>query len=336
MVVEIDDGLPVLRPPPREVQQMKSYWIAAAVLLLTAWPGSRTYALDQQQVTEGKPVQQAQASNPSASLQRSVAVPVAAKPLAATAEAGAAPATTVKPKDSYMLVELSKGLKARKLKVGDKVHAEVSQDVVAHGKVIIPVETKLVGHVTEVSARGSGRPESRLGIVFDRILLKHYHDIDFKAVVQAVAPPVQRRSRVDEPSQMLPPSMIGGGLRDTTTAPGRSNSSGNRSQPSAGASAGMSTAASIPLTVKVSPTTHAASGTSAALLDTGPGGKPLSVGMPQGVVGLKGLSLSSEASPNTPGPVIVSNTENVKLDSGTQILLHVLKVEVPANEKPAK
>ena len=108
-----------------------------------------------------------------------------------------------------MLVELSKTLKANKLKVGDKVKAEVSQDVVSHGKVIIPVETKLVGHVTEVSARDSAHPESRLGIVFDRILLKHFHDIDFEAVVQAVSQPVVRRSRVDEPSQMLPPSMMG-------------------------------------------------------------------------------------------------------------------------------
>ncbi len=111
-----------------------------------------------------------------------------------------------------MLVELSKGLKAKKLKVGDKVKAEVSQDVVSHGKVIIPVETKLVGHVTEVSPRDSAHPESRLGIVFDRILLKHFHDIDFEAVVQAVSQPVIRRSLVDEPSQMLPPSMIGGGI----------------------------------------------------------------------------------------------------------------------------
>ena len=62
----------------------------------------------------------------------------------------------------------------------------------------------------------------------------------------------------------------------------------------------------------------------------------MSVGMPQGVFGLKGLSLSPEQSPSTPGPVIVSSTENVKLDEGTQILLHVLRVELPANVKPAK
>ena len=62
----------------------------------------------------------------------------------------------------------------------------------------------------------------------------------------------------------------------------------------------------------------------------------MSVGMPQGVFGLKGLSLTTAPSANTPGPVIVSNADNVKLDSGTQILLHVLRVELPANVKPAK
>jgi hypothetical protein len=56
-------------------------------------------------------------------------------------------------------------------------------------------------------------------------------------------------------------------------------------------------------------------------------GKPMSVGMPQGVTGIKGLSLSSAPSASTPGPVIVSDTMNVKLESGTQILLHVMSVE---------
>ena len=58
--------------------------------------------------------------------------------------------------------------------------------------------------------------------------------------------------------------------------------------------------------------------------------------MPQGVFGLKGLSLNTQPSASTPGPVIVSNTDNVKLDSGTQILLQVLKVELPASVKPTK
>jgi hypothetical protein len=237
-----------------------------------------------------------------------------------------------------MVVELTKSLKAGKLKPGDKVNAEVAQDVVAHGKVIIPVETKLVGHVTEVSVRDKENSESRLGIVFDRILLKHYHNINFQAVVQAVAPAVVRRSRVDAPSQMLPPSMMGGGTRDTMAAPnGRSGASSNRSQPTTGGSSSMSaTTFQVPLTVKQSPTTHAASGTSAAQLDPGSGAKPIGIGMPQGVTGIKGLSLSADPSASTPGPVIVSNSDNVKLESGTQILLHILSVESQKDAEKAK
>jgi hypothetical protein len=233
-----------------------------------------------------------------------------------------------------LLVELTKSLKAKKLKPGDKIKAEVTQDVLSHGKVIIPVETELVGHVTEVSVRDDATTESRLGIVFDRILLKHYHDINIQAVVQAVEPPAARPSRVDQPSQMLPPSMVGGGPRQGSVTPmggGVAGAAASRGQVTPGASSGMSggndtSTFSTPLTVKQSPANSASNGSAAVQLEVNPGGKPMSLGMPQGVRGIKGLSLAA-ASASTPGPVIVSSTDNVKLDSGTQILLHILTIE---------
>lgn len=313
---------------------MKSNWIAAAIFLAIVWPGSQMRAMSVQEALAGGT---SQSSAPSANLKNSVQTAVTAKP-AATAAAtvtSRAAAETVKPKASYVLVELSKGLNAKKAKVGDKVKAEVSQDVIARGKVVIPVETKLVGHITEVSPRDSAHPESRLGIVFDRILLKHFHDVDFKAVVQAISQPVIRRSRVDEPSQMLPPSMMGVS-RNAPVASGRGSTSQNSSRSTGGGAASTSlTTYDTPITVKQSPSTHADS--SGALLETAATGNPsMSIGMPQGVFGLKGLSLTTTPSESTPGPVIVSNTETVKLDSGTQILLQVLKVEVPADAKSAK
>jgi hypothetical protein len=313
---------------------MKSYWIAATILLLGTWPsGSEAYATGAgQSPAVEKPAQQAQSSTPATAQD---AANDALKTQPAASAAPAAPPASTQNKGSYLLVELSNSLKAKKLKPGDKIKAEVTQDVISHGKVIIPVETELIGHVTEVSVRDETNPESRLGIVFDRILLKHYHDINCQAVVQAVAPPVVRRSRVDQPSQMLPPSMMGGGVRQSGGAPSGRSSGGSRGQTSAGSS-GMSGSNSIslqaPLTVKQSPTNSAASGTSAAQLEVAPGGKPLSIGMPQGVTGLKGLSLSSGPTASTPGPLIVSSTDNVKLESGTQILLHVLHVETPSTE----
>jgi hypothetical protein len=319
---------------------MKRYWISAAVVLFAAWPSSSTaYVAGLNQAkSPDTPVQQAQASTAPANTQSSVQSSMAVKTEVAPA-AAAAPAVQPQSKGSYMLVELTKGLTAKKLKPGDKVKAEVAQDVVSHGKVIIPVETELIGHVTEVCPHDSANPESRLGIVFDKILLKHFHNINFQAVVQAVAPPAPRPSRVDQPSQMLPPSMIVG-ARDNGTSPiGGMSSAASRRGQSNTTNAAMSRASDTTtfqssLTVKQSPSNHA-DGSSAQLEPT-TGGTSMSIGMPLGVRGLKGLSLSTAPSSSTPGPVIVSNTDNVKLDTGTQILLHVLSVEIPTTPHKAK
>src|SRR5215470_5145648 len=146
---------------------MKSYWIVAAAVLLTVWPSSsKAYVAGMSQIkADEKPVQQAPTANSSTTPQVSTR---------SNAGPEAAPAAAAQSK-SYLLVELSKTLKAKKLKPGDKIKAEVSQDVISHGKVIIPAETEVIGHVTEVNVRDASNGESRLGIVFDRIVLKHFH-----------------------------------------------------------------------------------------------------------------------------------------------------------------
>jgi hypothetical protein len=316
---------------------MKSYWIAATAVLLAVWPSSsQAYVagLSQSKVEDSQ-VQQTQPSNPSSVPQASSATqapPVTANTTASTKKAETKSAVNAASQSStYILVELNKSLKAKKLKPGDKVKATVSQDVLSHGKIIIPMDTELVGHVTEVRVRDDANTESRVGIVFDTILLKHFHDINCKAVIQAVAAPAVRRSLVDEPSQMMPPSMSGGGGGGASSG-GSRGALGGRSplgSPSAPPAASDPTSFQIPVSVKDSPTTNTSAGSAAAQLDpaSGSSGKPMSVGMPQGVTGLKGLSLSSTPSAETPGPVIVSNTGDVKLESGTQMLLHVISVE---------
>jgi hypothetical protein len=317
---------------------MKSYWIVGAAVIVTAWPSSsKAYMAGMDQMkAEEKPVQQAATGNTSPTAQVSTPTPSSAAIIKSGAASAPGATTNAQNKGSFLLVELSKTLKAKKLKPGDKIKAEVSQDVISHGKVIIPVETEVIGHVTEVSARSPENRESRLGIVFDRIVLKHYHDVVFRAVVHSVKPPVIRRSRVDEPSQMLPPSMIMGDLRSSSPNTGTrsTGSSAGRSPaatppPSAMSQPNSITATQTPLTVKQSPATHAATGSAAVNLDTTSSGTAMDIGNPRGVFGLKGLSLTSGTTTSTPGPVIVSNTDNVKLESGTQILLHVLNVETP-------
>lgn len=311
---------------------MKSYWIAATVLL-TAWPQNTKANTSLNQTKTENPVQAVQPSSPQTDQS-----PVAGQGQVATAKAVVAassatplPTTAAKPANSYLLVELSSGLKAKKLKPGDRVKAEVSQDVISHGKIIIPVQTKLVGHVTEVGLRDAENHESRLGIVFDRILLKH-HEINFQGVVQAISAPVIRRSRVDEPSQMLPPSL---GMAPRT-AGSVGGPKGSGTSPSAGTSNATAaqavdvTSYSTQVEVRQSPMNNAAGGASAAELKTGSGAQSLSVGAPQGVTGIKGIALGKSPENQTPGPVIVSTSSDVKLEYGTQILIHVLSIAIPA------
>lgn len=244
---------------------------------------------------------------------------------AAPASAAPAPAQTAPvaaQKFSFnILAEFSGGLNAKKLKPGDKIKGQVSQDVLWHGKIIIPEESKLVGHVTEVKRRGPDDPESRLGVVFDRVLLKHHQEVDFQGVVQALSPPAPRRSKVDEPDQMLPPSAF----TPSANSPGPIGAG-----PSRGASASgtkpLSIAtmpAGVPMYTESNPGSNPGSAVGTDLNHKPSEQKPMSAGMPRGVFGIKGLSLTQGPSTNTPGPVIVSNVSDVKLEGGTQVLLNV-------------
>src|SRR4029077_4645098 len=50
-----------------------------------------------------------------------------------------------------------------------------------------PKGAKLVGHVTQASARAKGESESALGIVYDRAILKNGQEIPLSAGIQALA-----------------------------------------------------------------------------------------------------------------------------------------------------
>src|SRR3989475_11862540 len=68
---------------------------------------------------------------------------------------------------------LSSPIDSKKCKPGDAVNAHTTEAVKSEGKTVIPKGAKLVGHVTQASARAKGESESSLGIVFDRAILKN-------------------------------------------------------------------------------------------------------------------------------------------------------------------
>lgn len=252
-----------------------------------------------------------------------------AAPLALTAgvtSSVAAPAQPrVIPLGSTLVAEFSGSLNAKKLKLGDKVKAKLAQDLIAGGKLVAKSGSQLLGHVTELKKRTSDDPESRIGVVFDKILLKKHRELDFEAIVQALAPPVLRRSRVDEPDQMMPPLTVSPGSSGIGAMGGGTGASG-RSVRTNGDLASSSTMMNVPISsVQSTPGSNPGD----AMGNTGKreirGGAPISggVGM-HGVYGLKNLALAPPAPGVNSGPAIVSSKSDVKLQNGTQVIILVV------------
>lgn len=215
--------------------------------------------------------------------------------------------------------ELIKSIDAKKAKSGDEVTARLTQDVKTDGKVVMRKGAKLMGHVTEAQARSKENAESRLGIVFDKAVLKGGQEMAFSGVIQALAPPVQGTlsATADEGgnlgSGMGSGSSMGGGRSGGGLAPigGAASSTLGSAASAAGNTAGSVTnSATAAVNGPVNQTAGAAAnGTFNSAT--------------RGVVGLQGLALNTAAAGNAQGSVISSASRNVKLDSGTQMILRV-------------
>ena len=227
----------------------------------------------------------------------STPAPSAQSPSAQTPSAASpgtqAQGTSQIPAGTIIVAELSKSLDSKKAKAGDKVEAKTAVDLLSQGKIVIPRNTKIIGHVTDAKAHSKQSPDSMVGIVFDRIAMKDGHEVPIQAAVQAIARPLQsaalsNSTGVDNTGMPSagPPSTAGGGMG--SSAPSRSS----ERVPSIPASG-------------IDPSSPG-NGTPAPLGPTS-----------QGVVGMKGLSLK----PSDQGTVISSETDNVHLDSGTQLIL---------------
>jgi hypothetical protein len=117
-------------------------------------------------------------------------------------DAGSARPSAMEP-GTVLYVELSKTVDAKKAKAGDVVTAQFLADVVSHGKILFRRETRLVGHVTEAQPHTKDVPESRLGIVFDKVLPKGAPEVAFSSVMIAVRP--APRLQIESLSAPSPP-----------------------------------------------------------------------------------------------------------------------------------
>jgi hypothetical protein len=201
---------------------------------------------------------------------------------------------------SVIPVELTKTVDAKKVKTGEQIEAKVTEDLKAsNGEVILPRDTKVMGHVTEAQARNKEQKESQIGIAFDRAVMKNGGNITMPMSIQAVIAPAAlngNNSGSDNPPQ-------------TQSAP---SMSGTQAGLNGGRNPGMGTGTPMP---------------TSTIPNGGPGNIPANTHQPitgntQGVVGISNLKLSPAANP-TDGSLLSSDKSNVKLEGGTMMLLRV-------------
>ena len=157
-----------------------------------------------------------------------------------------------------------------------------------------------MGHVTEAKSRSKESPESNLGIAFDRISMKDGHDLPIHATVQAIGRALNEilgnermgKTATDVPSDA--PVWARNTMGTSSRPGGTLNPAGTTPDPARSAR-------------DPAPSAPSEESAPAAALDP----------QAHGVVGLKGLSLSS----SDQGSLISSTSNNVHLDGGTQLIL---------------
>jgi len=186
--------------------------------------------------------------------------------------------------------ELVKPIDAKKSKVGDEVIAETTQDVKSGGKVVVPIGSTLVGRIMGVRLQNSEQTTSRVGIAFNRAILKSGKEIPVALSIQAI-----------------------GSSQPAASAAGSARAVALLREARSTRAAVVNTSAHHTGTV-VNTADHPGAAVNASLSAN-----------TQGVVGLPGLSLFSQTTTFATASVISSQDNNVHLDSGTEMILRVNK-----------
>ncbi len=215
---------------------------------------------------------------------------------------------------------LSSPIDSKKCKPGDAVTAHTTEAVKSEGRTVIPKGAKVVGHVTQTSARAKGESESALGMVFDKAILKDGEEIPLSVGIQAIAAAQSGASAAGSDMDATGASAAGSGM-----AGGRGALGGVTSAAGGAVGTVTNTAASAGGAAGGAVNSAANAGGSIAGASRGAVGGLNAAGQlasnSQGVFGLNGLNLNTAASNATQGSVITSAGKNVHLDSGTRMLL---------------
>jgi hypothetical protein len=209
---------------------------------------------------------------------------------------------------SVIPVQLTKSVDAKKVKTGDEVRAKVTQDMKAgNGETVVPKDTQIIGHITQAQVRSKEQKESQVGIIFEHAVLNPEGEMPLPMSIQAIiAPPTADTSN----------NNVAG---ETAAPPASASSAGGMSPGSGGRSAGAGAETSSPTP---SPSASGDGGSTSSQAGGNTVNQQSITANTQGVVGISNLKLST-ASSTSQASVLSSEKSNVKLESGTFMLLRV-------------
>ena len=206
---------------------------------------------------------------------------------------------------SVIPVQLSKTVDAKKAKTGDEVVATVTQDMkTTSGDVLVPKDTKVIGHVTEAQPRNKEQKQSELGITFDHAVVKG-DQMQLPMSIQAVIAPLS------------PSNSSAGGPESPSPAPNAPGPTGGSSNAPMGGSRQGGTAGTSP-----PPQQNYPSGPTSEPQPQSSERPPITMNT-QGVIGMSDVKLESASQNSQQGSVLTSEKNNVKIEKGTMLLLRV-------------
>ncbi len=284
---------------------MKRAWMIVFAVVLAA---GVLLAQTPQQPDTGLPQQQTPAPRPATPPQPETGT---SSTSGATPSAANQGATHIAP-GSIIPARLTKTVDAKKAKQGDPVVATIPGDLKSTtGQIVVPKDTKVIGHITEAQKRSKDQKESQLGIAFDQMTMQNGQQMQLPMSIQAIVAPPKNNAA---PSENQPPSAASGGSANYPSGGSRAGSSG--------------TMGGNPSATTASPSTESAPGNPQAQSAPNP---PITEET-KGMVGFKDMTLGAPEASN--GSVVTSEKTNVKLEDGTLLLLRVAPAAQQNQQSP--
>jgi hypothetical protein len=208
------------------------------------------------------------------------------------------------PPVSTVFAVVVKRLETKSASLNQELTLRTISDLLVAGIVVIPSGSRVAGRVVEFATKGKGSQQSILAIVIDKAVLESGREIPLQAIIAAAAAPQDDALPSDPTYGMMhsnEPKMV-------STGPSGAARTGDLSASSKADSTATLGTARINGEMRKGLLLNADS---------------------HGAIGFSGLSLSWRLDAPPPVSVFSSNSKEIKLEAGTQVLLRMTPPQHP-------